>query len=207
MSDPSLPRVARAIAIFAKVPQPGLVKTRLIPAIGAAAAATLQARLIDSTLAKARAVGDADVCLWLAGDTSDYAQAAPTNWAQQQGADLGARMAHAFVVTLARARACALIGTDCPALTTAHLHRALAELDHNDVAIIPAEDGGYVLIALKTPQPRLFENIEWGGPTVLLATRARIEASGLHAAYLAPLPDLDTPADLARARAQGWLES
>jgi len=116
-------------------------------------------------------------------------------------------MAHAFVVTLARARVCALIGTDCPALTTAHLRNAFDELDGNDIAIIPADDGGYVLIALRAPQPQLFENIPWGGPTVLQATRARIEASGLRAAYLAPLPDLDTPADLVRARAEGWLGS
>jgi glycosyltransferase A (GT-A) superfamily protein (DUF2064 family) len=38
------------------------------------------------------------------------------------------------------------------------------------------------------------------------ATRARIEAAHLRAAYLAPLPDLDTPQDLARARAAGWIE-
>jgi len=58
-------------------------------------------------------------------------------------------MAHAFVVTLARASACVLIGTDCPALTTTHLQQAFDELDRNDVVVIPAEDGGYVLIALR----------------------------------------------------------
>jgi len=199
-------RRARAIAVFAKVPQAGAVKTRLIPAIGAVAAADLQRRLIDVTLAKAQALGDVDVNLWLAGDTTCYLPARGLTWASQQGADLGARMAHAFVVTLARARACVLIGTDCPALTTTHLQQAFDELDRNDVVIIPAEDGGYVLIALKTPQPKLFEDIQWGGPTVMQATRARIEAAHLRAAYLAPLPDLDTPEDLARARAAGWIE-
>ena len=115
-------------------------------------------------------------------------------------------MAHAFIVTLARSRACVLIGTDCPALQPAHLQRAFRELEHNDVVVIPAEDGGYVLIALTAPQTRLFEDIEWGGPTVMEATRARIEAAGLRAAYLPALPDLDTPADLERARAAGWLD-
>ena len=197
----------RDVAIFAKVPEPGTVKTRLIPAIGAAAAAELQQRLIDATLAKAHALGDATVSLWLAGDATRYAVPARLTVANQEGPDLGARMAHAFVVTLARAEACVLIGTDCPALTTAHLRQAFDVLARHDVVIIPAEDGGYVLIALRAPQPRLFEDIEWGRSTVLQATRARIEAAHLRAAYLDPLPDLDTPEDLARAQAAGWLRS
>ena len=199
-------RCARAVAVFAKVPQAGAVKTRLIPAIGAVAAADLQRRLIDTALVKAQALGEVEVCLWLAGDPTSYVPARGQTLALQEGADLGIRMAHAFVVTLARAHACVLIGTDCPALTTAHLQQAFDELDRNDVVVIPAEDGGYVLIALKTPQPKLFEDIQWGGPTVMQATRARIEAAHLRAAYLAPLPDLDTPEDLARARAAGWIE-
>jgi uncharacterized protein len=196
----------REIAIFAKMPQPGAVKTRLMPALGAEGAAALQARLIERTLATARAVADASVCLWLAGPSAGFAIAPGQRWEAQQGADLGARMAHAFLVTLVRARACVLIGTDCPALQPAHLARAFTELEGNDVVVIPAEDGGYVLIALKSPQPQLFEAIEWGGPTVMQATRARIDASGLRAATLPALPDLDTPADLARARAEGWLD-
>lgn len=196
----------REIAIFAKVPQPGAVKTRLIPALGAEGAAALHARLIDRTVAKARAVGNARACLWLAGRVETFAQPPGLRREIQQGADLGARMHHAFLVTLARARACVLIGTDCPALTPAHLQRAFEELEQHDVVVGPAEDGGYVLIALKSPQPLLFEDIQWGGPTVLAATRARIDAAGLRAAYLPPLPDLDTPADLARAQREGWIE-
>lgn len=199
-------RASRAIAVFAKVPRAGAVKTRLIPALGMHAAADLHARLIETTIAKARALGGSEVRLWLAGDLDGYVPP-DVAWTAQEGNDLGARMAHAFVVTLARARACVLIGTDCPALTTAHLQRAFAELERHDVVVIPAHDGGYVLIALKAPQPRLFEDIAWGGPTVMQATRARIDAAGLRAAYLPPLPDLDTPEDLARARAAGWLDS
>lgn len=195
----------REIALFAKVPQPGAVKTRLIPALGAEGAAALHARLIDRTVATARAVGDAQACLWLAGAVETFAQPPGLRREIQQGAHLGARMHHAFLVTLARARACVLIGTDCPALTPAHLQRAFEELEQHDVVVGPAEDGGYVLIALKSPQPLLFEDIQWGGPTVLAATRARIDAAGLRAAYLPPLPDLDTPADLARAQREGWI--
>src|SRR5262245_36729140 len=168
MSAPAA-RSMRAVAVFAKVPQAGSVKTRLIPALGAQGAADLQRHLIESTLAKAHALPDVEVCLWLAGDAQRYAPPPGQACALQQGADLGARMAHAFVVTLARARACILIGTDCPALTTHHLQQTFDELDRADVVVIPAEDGGYVLIALKTAHPELFEDIQWGGPTVMEA--------------------------------------
>lgn len=197
----------REIAIFARVPQAGAVKTRLIPALGAEGAAALQARLIDRTLATARAVPAASACLWLTGPVETFTPPPGLRCETQQGADLGARMHHAFVVTLARAPACVLIGTDCPALRTAHVQRALAELEEHDVVVGPAEDGGYVLIALTSPRPSLFEDIAWGGPTVLAATRARIDAARLRAAYLPPLPDLDTPADLARALREGWLDA
>lgn len=195
----------RAIAVFAKVPRPGAVKTRLIPALGAAGAADLQRRLIESTLARARAVADTDVHLWLAGDPAGYSPPPGCSVAHQEGSDLGARMAHAFVVTLARSRACALIGTDCPALTPAHLRESFDQLERNDVVLIPAQDGGYVLIALNAPQPRLFEDIRWGTSSVLETTRERIASAQLRAAYLTPLPDLDTPADLEQAVAAGWI--
>jgi len=200
-------RPRHAIAVFARVPAPGRVKTRLIPALGAAGAAALHAHLIERTLAMARAVDGAAVRLWLAGELGGYQPPSGTDWSMQEGADLGARMSGAFVATLARVRACVLVGTDCPALRPEHLRRAFEELEQTDVVVMPAEDGGYVLIALTAPQPRLFEDIEWGGPTVMQATRARIEAAGLRAAYLPALPDLDTPADLARARAAGWLDT
>lgn len=197
---------ARTIAVFAKVPEAGAVKTRLIPALGAVGAAALHEHLIAATLAKANSLGDAAVCLWLAGDAARYAAPRGTALAQQQGADLGAKMAHAFAATLARSRACALIGSDCPALQPRHLRQAFDLLAGHDVVINPADDGGYVLIALKVPQPRLFEGIPWGGPKVLELTRARIAGLGLHAAFLPSLPDLDTPEDLERARAAGWLD-
>jgi rSAM/selenodomain-associated transferase 1 len=196
----------REIAVFARVPVAGQVKTRLIPALGAGGAADLHARLVESTLARARRAGDASVRLWLDGDPARYTAPPGVAVSMQSGADLGARMHHAFVVTLARAAACVLIGTDCPALQPRHLRDAFETLDSHDVVLVPAEDGGYVLVGLTVPQPRLFEDMAWGEPTVLAATRARIDAAGLRAAYLDPLPDLDTPADLARARAAGWID-
>ena len=92
-----------------------------------------------------------------------------------------------------------VIGTDCPALTEVHLRGAANALrDGTDVILIPAEDGGYVLIGTRSAQPRLFADIAWGTKTVLAETRARIIAQRLVLAEQPPLWDVDTEDDLAR---------
>ena len=197
------------IAVFARAPVAGQAKTRLIPLLGAAGAAALQRRLIERTLATAGAVAGARVTLWVADDAAhpfvvEAARRFGAALAEQRGAALGARMNHAFEVAGAPL---VLIGTDCPQLAPDDLHAAAGALADHEVVIQPATDGGYVLIGLARPQPLLFESIEWGGPQVLRQTRSRIDALGLRCALRPPLPDLDTPADLRRALAAGWLDA
>ena len=67
--------------------------------------------------------------------------------------------------------------------------------------LAPAEDGGYVLIGLNQPQPELFDNMPWGTAQVLEQTRARIKRHSLRHHELKLQWDVDTPADLARYRA------
>ncbi|MFN8736670.1 MAG: TIGR04282 family arsenosugar biosynthesis glycosyltransferase [Betaproteobacteria bacterium] len=200
------------IAVLARAPVAGAAKTRLSPLLGAAGAARLQARLLEATLAKAVALPDARVTLWVAGDAAHpsvvaAAQHHGVTVLPQQGADLGARMAHAAAHALAApgVAAALVIGTDCPALRTAHLEQAAAALARHPVVLVPAEDGGYVLLGLRAPQPALFEGVAWGGPQVLAATRQRIAAAGLRHVELPALPDLDTPADYQDALARGWI--
>ena len=197
---------ATSIAVFARAPVPGAAKTRLIPTLGAAGAAALQRQLIERTLATAGAVPQARVTLWVAGDgehpfITEVAARHRASVAPQVGADLGARMQHAF----AAGTPLVLIGTDCPALRPQDLVEAAAALTRHEVVIQPANDGGYVLIALARPQPALFESIDWGGPAVLQQTLDRVAALGLRCALRPPLDDLDTAADLHRALAAGLL--
>lgn len=92
-----------------------------------------------------------------------------------------------------------VIGTDCPALTEIHLRSAADALrDGTDVVLIPAEDGGYVLIGTRSMQPTLFADMRWGTETVLAETRARVIAHRLVLAERPPLWDVDTEIDLAR---------
>ncbi len=97
-----------------------------------------------------------------------------------------------------------VVGTDCPVLTPEHLREAATALrDGMDAVIIPAEDGGYVLIGLCRPQPRVFADMAWSVPTVLAETRRRLAAARLAFGELPTLWDLDLPGDLARLHEAG----
>jgi rSAM/selenodomain-associated transferase 1 len=191
---------ASSIAILAKAPIPGLTKTRLIPAIGAHAAAVLQERLTERTIETAAEANVGPVTLWCTPDLShtsfqDMAARFPIVLKQQPEGDLGGRMLGAIA---AHNGPTLVIGTDCPALTTAHLHDAAQALEDADIVLIPAEDGGYVLIGARTAQEELFSGIAWGTSSVLQETRARVSSLGLKAIELPALWDIDTEADLAR---------
>lgn len=189
------------IAVLAKAPVPGLVNTRLIPAIGAHAAAVLQERLTERAIATALAADVGPVTLWCSPDAthSTFVKLVMQRriiLKRQPEDDLGARM---LAATAAGTGPVLVIGTDCPALTELHLRGAANALrDGNDVVIIPAEDGGYVLIGTRTPQPALFAGIPWGTNTVLTETRTRIIEQRLMLIEQPPLWDVDTEADLAR---------
>ena len=190
-----------SIAILAKAPVPGLAKTRLIPTIGAHAAAVLQERLTERAVATALASDVGPVTIWCTPDgTHDsflkmVARSRITLRRQPEG-DLGARM---LAATAAGNGPTLVIGTDCPALTEVHLRGAANALRNGtDVILIPAEDGGYVLIGTRSAQPPLFAGIAWGTKTVLAETRTRIIAQRLILTEQPPLWDVDTEDDLAR---------
>jgi uncharacterized protein len=195
-----------AVSILAKAPIAGLVKTRLIPALGADGAALLQARLIERTLATACAAATGPVTLWAAPDESQFGALAenfPVSLARQAEGDLGARMLAALQATCPAL----VIGSDCPALEPKHLHEAAHALrDGTDLVLIPAEDGGYVLIGMRQPQPALFAEVPWGTAEVMAQTRQRAADLGLSVRELPALWDVDVPRDLERLRQAGLAE-
>jgi uncharacterized protein len=199
MPPPSNDQVS--IAILAKAPIPGFAKTRLIPAIGAHAAAILQERLTERAVATALAANVGPVTLWCSPDATHttflklVARLRITLRPQPEG-DLGSRM---LAATVASAGPVLVLGTDCRALTEVHLRSAAnAFRDGTDVILIPADDGGYVLIGTRSAQPALFAGIAWGTQAVLAETRARVIAHRLVLTERPPLWDVDTESDLAR---------
>ena len=209
----SAPRPERArIAVFGKAPVAGAVKTRLVPLLGAVGAAALHSGLLRQALATAVQSGVGPVELWCAPDPQHEfflrcAREFGVALERQEGADLGERMEHAARSAFARAEAIVIIGGDCPALMPAHLSEAAAALTSHDAVVIPAEDGGYVLIGLSRDVPSLFEGIAWGGDAVMAQTRAKLAASGTRVRELPALWDVDRPEDYARLAREGLLEA
>jgi rSAM/selenodomain-associated transferase 1 len=196
------------VAVFARAPVPGVAKTRLIPSLGAMGAARLQAAFIRRAVCTATEAALGPVSLWCTPDCADPVFTAcrddfGVELAPQRGPDLGARMLHAFTV-LCPGQPVLLIGTDCPALDVAALRAAAAALEAGDDAVlVPAEDGGYVLVGLARPVAALFDRIAWGSDRVMRESRERLRAAGLRWRELAPSWDVDRPEDLARLAASG----
>ncbi len=161
----------------------------------------LQERLTERAIATSLAADIGPVTLWCSPDAthSTFLKLVMQQriiLKRQPEGDLGVRM---LAATAASSSPVLVIGTDCPALTELHLRGAANVLrEGNDVIIIPAEDGGYVLIGMRKSQPAIFAGIAWGTNTVLAETRARIIEQRLALIEQPPLWDVDTEDDLAR---------
>jgi uncharacterized protein len=194
----------RPLIILAKAPEPGQVKTRLIPALGADGASQLYRRLVQLTLDNtADWAGRRYLYCSPSAQHPFFTELARRNGLtlrDQAEGDLGARMAAALGDF---PQGALLIGTDCPVLGTAHLLAADAALDHADTAIIPSEDGGYVLVGQRRPNPAPFDDMRWSHERVLQDTRLRLTDAGLSCWEGEPLWDLDEPEELARFESLG----
>jgi len=184
------------IAIFAKAPVPGRVKTRLIPALGAEGAAALAREMLAWTVGEALATGLAvDLCGEPDAAQWHEARTGLVLTAQGKG-DLGERLARAVRRTLGEGEPILLIGADCPELDRHRLVAAAEALASHDAVIHPARDGGYALLGLKRFDPSVFEEIPWSTAAVAGETIARIEALGWSLHARETLRDVDEPEDL-----------
>ena len=194
------------VVVMAKAPIAGLAKTRLIPALGERGAARLQREFTRHALRCAADAGLGPVTLWCApeADHRFYRALRRTTGVDcrvQATGDLGERMHAAFRLHCTEGPLL-VIGTDCPALRPHYLRDAAQALcKGHDAVFGPAEDGGYVLVGLRKPQPALFSGMAWSTPTVMAETRARARGLGLRVMELETLWDVDVPADLPRLRA------
>ncbi len=201
------------VAVFAKAPIPGEVKTRLIPALGEQGAAALHRALVTRAIETAVAAGIGPVQLWCAPDAghpffTECGRRRGVTLMHQGEGDLGARMRCAFEALLRESGRALLIGSDIPAMTPDYLRAADAALAEGyDAVLGPAEDGGYVLIGLTRVDAGLFENMRWSASDVLAVTRARIARLGWRHRELPTLWDVDRPEDLQRERVRECFDS
>lgn len=204
------PEGGSRVAVFAKAPVPGEVKTRLVPLLGAEGAARLQEALVRRALAIAAESAVGDVELWCAPHADHpfferCARELGVRTRSQPAGDLGRRMQAAFDAAFADGRALVLVGSDCPALSAADLREAREALRTHDAAFTPAEDGGYVLVAMARPVAGVFEGVDWGTGRVMRQTRERLAAAGARVRELPVRWDVDRPEDYARLAREGLL--
>lgn len=190
------------IAILAKAPIPGLTKTRLIPRLGAEGAARLQRWLLRRTLNTALDADTGPLSLWCTPDQRhpDFAacrEGGTVELKTQPEGDLGERMLTALQTSTTQLGTL-VIGTDCAVLTPALLRQAAHSLTTHDAVVIPAEDGGYVLIGMRKPDAGIFANVAWSTATVMAETRQRFAALGWSVEELPALWDVDLAADFDR---------
>src|SRR5215212_8312328 len=177
----------RMLLVVAKQPAAGQTKTRLCPALTAEAAAALYACFLRDTLDIMRQVPNVGRgIVYLPEAAIDYFStlAPDMQLSRQQGADLGERLEHLLNAALQTGASQAVVmDSDSPTLPAGYLMQAFEALDGpNDVVLGPCEDGGYYLIGLKRPQPRLLRDVQMSTPHVVRDTLALAEHLGLQVA-------------------------
>ncbi|MCK8514873.1 TIGR04282 family arsenosugar biosynthesis glycosyltransferase [Methylonatrum kenyense] len=193
------------IVVFGRSPVVGRVKSRLAARLGRRAACFWYRRLLEATLRNALATGF-PVELWVTPHPDHpwlrgLCRRHGVPLRRQPPGDLGQRMLQA----LRQPGRVVVIGADCPAVSAETMTTAATgALAQEDLLVVPAEDGGYVLVAADQPPVRAFRRMPWGTSMVLRCTRQRVSRGGGCLQELGNAWDVDTLADLHRLlRRQG----
>ena len=196
-----------ALIVVAKRPAAGQTKTRLSPPLSPDQAVALYECFLRDTLDLVRRVPSVKpVIAYLPHEAEAYfAQLAPEfDLIRQEGEDLGARLDHALTHYLRDGHErVAIMNSDGPTLPVDHLTAAFEGLsDQADVVLGPSDDGGYYLIGLKQPAPRLLRDVQMSTRHVTADTLALAEAEGLRVKLLPVWYDVDDVASLRRLNAE-----
>ena len=198
-----------ALALFAKAPVPGRVKTRLQPALSPEQAAALHEAFVEDTWESLQRLGCKTLYLFSDIDGPRFRElAGPGRVSLQRGEDLGRKMLHCFEDLHAQGHdRIVIVGSDSPTLPRQYLDQAFDLLGEVDAALGPAEDGGYYAVGCRRPRSDMFDDVAWSSEETLLQTEAGFRRAGLRSARLPSWYDVDTPGDLVRLAADPRLPS
>lgn len=198
----------RCLVVVTRVPGSAGAKTRLVAGIGLEASLRLQGAFMADTLDWAATLAPRRVLAVYPPHEAGRVAAVTAGWevTAQPERDFGARMRGAVNAGFAPGTgAVAMIATDSPTLPPARIEDAWSRVEGGsvDVALGPADDGGWVLIATAAQLPAgCFSEVRWGGADTLADTEAALRRAGLRTARTEPWYDVDTAADLERLRAE-----
>lgn len=214
--DPHLPPEADAdrsglcaLAIMAKAPRAGKVKTRLSPPLTLEQTAALNICFLKDTAETLHSIPGAAglICYTPVGDEAAFDDLFPADFAliPQRGDGFGERLLAAAkdILACGFASVC-LIDSDSPTVPSVAFAQAVEALQRpgDRVVLGPSHDGGYYLIGLKLAHPEPFERITWSTASVAEETRARCREAGLELVELPLWYDVDDAATLALLEAE-----
>jgi rSAM/selenodomain-associated transferase 1 len=195
------------LVIYAKNPLPGKVKTRLAQGSNRRFASQAYLALLRHTVNQ---LAQQDNVVLAASPNTRHGsirclckQHRITLKPQARG-NLGQRMAKTIRQGLKQHAAVAIVGTDCPSITRHTLKIVKQQLaGSNTHCVIPANDGGYVLIASKQYEPVLFQSIAWSTAKVMRQTQRQARRLGHHLPATPAMTDIDHIQAWRQARRRG----
>ena len=190
----------RVLAIMAKAPRAGHVKTRLTSVCPSAWLVQLYRALIEDTIALARTTGVRIVVVCPAGDAEEITAWLPSDVrvAPQRGQGLADALASAFELLCEPSRRVIAFNGDGPHLPPSVLEAAFAALADHDLVFGPCDDGGYYLVGATRTYAGLFDPLAMGTGSALDTLKAQAWRLRLSSTVTVEHYDVDVPADLAR---------
>lgn len=188
-----------ALAVIARHPTAGTVKTRLARAIGSQRTCALYHAFLRDIDARFR--DDRRTLVWFFDPPDaafDTVVSPGSRCIAQSGEELGQRLHNCCAQLIGEGfDRVIIIGADVPHVANASLDEAEEQLDDADIVLGPSADGGYYLIAMRAVHD-VFTGIAMSTSTVLAQTLAKANAAGLRVHLLPKSFDIDEPGDLIR---------
>jgi uncharacterized protein len=199
-----------ALAVMAKAPRPGKVKTRLSPPLTPEQSSALNICFIKDTTENIHQVsktgGSAGVVAYTpVGDEAAFEGLLPPGFQllRQRGEGFGERLLYVCedLFSCGFSAVC-LIDSDSPTMPQEALQQAVESLSREGdrMVIGGSDDGGYYLIGVKRVHPQLFERVDWSTDRVFAQTLERASEIAIETELLPAWYDVDDAATLERLR-------
>jgi rSAM/selenodomain-associated transferase 1 len=194
-----------AVVIMARKPEPGKVKTRLVPPLSPEDASKLYHCFLLDKIEQVKEVNGASHIVAFTPESSrDFFEeiiSQDFKLLAQKGENLGSRLANVSDSLFdERYERILILDSDSPNLPTQYITEGLKALETVDVVLGPCEDGGYYLIGLSSKIPQIFEGIPWSTPAVAMMTVEKARELGKTVTLLPQWYDVDTIDDLKRLK-------
>jgi hypothetical protein len=194
--------MSRTLAIMAKAPRHGSVKTRLAKNLPVQAVTELYRCLLNDTIALAQTLDQVEIAIMCpAADVEDlsFAVAKSVRVVPQTGSGLAAALDSVFAQFAATGqRGVIAFNSDSPHLPASALQSAFDILETCDLVVGPTHDGGYYLVGARAFHAGLFANDGMGTASALDNLLRRASELRLSVRMIDSFYDIDLAADLNR---------